>query len=102
MNTITKSVLKGIAGAGALALCLAASPVYAQPRVEVRISPPAWFIATTRPVYHGGHAAYWYRDRWVYREGREWRHYREEPRELRSRRDWRRQHYERGEGVRHR
>lgn len=100
MNTPFKTLLKSVAGAGALALCLAAAPAQAQ--VEIRLAPPGWFIATTRPQYHDGHAAYWYNNRWVYRDGRQWRQYREEPRELRDRRDWRRQHYERGPGFRYR
>jgi hypothetical protein len=65
-----------------LASCLAAAP--ARAGIEIQIFPPAWFIATARPVYYEGHAAYWYGGRWHYRDGREWRTYREEPRYLRE------------------
>ncbi|HEY5147426.1 MAG TPA: hypothetical protein VII82_11700 [Polyangiaceae bacterium] len=45
--------------------------------------PPAEFIATTAPVYYGGHAAYWYGNRWYYRDERGgWQHYDREPPEL--------------------
>ena len=62
--------------------CLAAAPVGAG--VEIEIFPPAVFVATAAPVYFEGHAAYWYRNRWYYRDGRAWRAYRDEPRFLRE------------------
>jgi hypothetical protein len=79
--------------AGALALSLGATSALAQ--VEIRLYPPAVFRATTRPEYYEGRANYYYRGRWYYRDHREWRAYREEPRELRDRRGPNRRHYER-------
>ncbi len=74
---------KGALLAGAIAGCLASSPAQAQ--VEIRFSsPPAWYIATNRPVYYEGRPSYWYGNRWHYREGRAWRQYRDEPRYLRD------------------
>ena len=71
----------------AIVSCLMALPAHAQ--VQIVISPPAWFIATSWPVYFEGHATYWYGDRWYYRDGGAWRYYREEPAHLR---DYRGQH----------
>lgn len=90
-RTIEKMVKLSLCAA-TLGLGLAtASPALAQ--VEVSITPPAWYIATNRPVYHEGRATYWYGNRWQYREGRNWRSYREEPRALRERRHARDQRY---------
>jgi hypothetical protein len=94
MNKTLVSVLKGLVVACGLALSLGATPALAQ--VEIRLGPPATFRATTRPYYYQGRATYWYGGRWHYREGRDWRVYREEPRELRSHRGYDRRHYERG------
>ena len=96
---------KGVLCAGAIALSLSAAPARAQ--VVVEISPPAEFIATASPVYYEGHAAYWYGNRWYYRDGRAWRFYRDEPahlRENRGRHEPVRQFYGRahGGGYRHR
>jgi hypothetical protein len=84
MNKNLVKMLKGALLMGAISAALAAAPAQAQ--VEVRIGPPAWYIATTRPTYYEGHASYWYGNRWHYREGNRWRAYREEPRYLRERR----------------
>jgi hypothetical protein len=77
-----------------------ASSLWAAPAragIDIRvIFPPAAFIATARPVYFEGHPAYWYGGYWHYRDGREWRTYREEPRYLREYRDhheFERRHY---------
>jgi hypothetical protein len=49
--------------------------------------PPADYIATVQPVYYEGHAAYWYGNRWYYRDaGGRWGHYDHEPAALASRR----------------
>jgi hypothetical protein len=45
---------------------------------------PAPYVATTEPVYYGGHAAYWYNNGWRYREGGRWNSYRTEPAGLRQ------------------
>lgn len=83
--TMLAKLTKGALLLGVLAAGLHSTPALAQ--VELRISPPAWFIATNRPVYYEGHASYWYGDRWHYREGRSWRTYRDEPRYLRDHRE---------------
>jgi hypothetical protein len=77
--------LKGVLCVAVIAAsCLVALPARAQ--IEVEVFPPAEFIATAAPVYHEGRAAYWYRNRWYYREGRNWRYYHEEPAFLRDHR----------------
>jgi hypothetical protein len=48
--------------------------------------PPDAYIATTEPVYFEGHAAYWYGNRWYYRDGARWSHYDREPPVLYQRR----------------
>ena len=78
------TMLRGAVCAGVITAGLAAAPALAQ--LEVRVSPPAWFIATNQPEYYEGHASYWYGNRWHYREGRTWHTYREEPSVLRERR----------------
>ena len=97
MTRALVTMLKGALCAGLITASLAATPAQAQ--LEVRIFPPAWYIATTRPVYFEGRASYWYGDRWYYREGRHWRTYREEPaflREHRGRHQPDRHYYGRG------
>jgi hypothetical protein len=49
-------------------------------------APPAEVIATLTPVYFEGHAAYWYHNRWHYRDGARWARYNAEPGYLH---DWR-------------
>ena len=78
MNRSLVTMLTGVV----VASYLASAP--ARAGVVVRIFPPAAFMATATPVYFEGHAAYWYRDSWHYRDGRNWRIYREEPRFLRE------------------
>jgi hypothetical protein len=48
--------------------------------------PPDGYIATTEPVYFDGHPAYWWGNRWYYRDGGGWRHYDREPPALAERR----------------
>jgi hypothetical protein len=78
-------LLKGVLGLGVIAACLASAPVQAQ--VQIQIYPPAWFIATTSPVYYEGHASYWYGNQWHYRQGRTWHTYQREPMYLHDRRE---------------
>ena len=85
MTRALSTMLKGVLCGGLIAACLAPAPAQAQ--IEVRIHPPAWYVATTTPVYYEGRPAYWYRDRWYYRQGRQWRDYREEPSYLRGHRE---------------
>ena len=78
-------MLKAVVCAAVVLSCLiASSPARAQVAVEVEVFPPPAFIATAVPVYHEGRAAYWYRNRWYYREGRAWRYYHVEPVYLRE------------------
>ena len=48
--------------------------------------PPAAYVASTAPVYYEGRPAYFYGDRWYYRDGGGWGYYRNEPEYLRGRR----------------
>jgi hypothetical protein len=81
-NQTLSTMSKSLALAGAVTLGLLAAPAQAQ--IQITISPPAAFIATSRPVYYAGRATYWYGGRWYYREGRSWQAYRDEPRYLRE------------------
>ncbi len=92
MKAIVKRLSKYILCFGVLATSLIADPALAQ---IIVVAPPAHFIATARPVYHGGHAAYWYNGRWVYRHGHAWHTYRTVPVYLRH------HHYARVAPVRH-
>jgi hypothetical protein len=56
------------------------------PGGDYDVYPPDAFIATTAPVYFEGHAAYWYGNRWYYRDGNHWNHYDREPPALYQRR----------------
>ena len=85
MTRTLVTMSKGLLCVGAIFSCLASTPAQAQIRIE--IFPPAAYIATTAPVYHEGHASYWYRNRWYYRDGRAWRSYHDEPRHLRDYRE---------------
>jgi hypothetical protein len=72
----------GLAAAAALAGPAAAQPLPPAPPVilpPIIPAPPAVFVATTAPVYYEGHASYWYRDRWVWREPHGWHAYEREP-----------------------
>ncbi len=48
--------------------------------------PPDAYIATATPIYYEGRPAYWYGDRWYYRDGGRWNHYDREPAMLQQRR----------------
>jgi hypothetical protein len=48
--------------------------------------PTADFLTTVQPVYYENHAAYWWHNRWVYRDGAGWRGYATEPAFLAQRR----------------
>lgn len=78
------TLMQRLVVAGLLSTSLIAATSLAQ--IQVEIGPPNDFIATTQPVYFEGHAAYWFRDRWMFRDGGAWRSYREEPAFLRERR----------------
>ncbi len=82
MKRALVTMVKTALCAGAIISCLLSPPARAQ--VEVEVAPPPEIIATTRPVYFEGHAAYWYGNRWYYRDGGNWRFYHEEPGYLRG------------------
>ncbi len=99
MTRTLMATSKGVLCAGAILSCLAATPAQAQ--IEIEVFPPAAYIATTAPVYYEGRPAYWYRNRWYYRDGRAWRYYHNEPAHLRYHRGHHehfRQFYGRGHG----
>jgi hypothetical protein len=64
-----------------VASCLGSAPARAGV-VVVEVFPPAAYIATAAPVYFEGRPAYWYGNRWYYRDGGAWRYYHDEPRFL--------------------
>ena len=66
---------------GVLATSAIAVPAVAQ---IVIVAPPPAYVATARPVFHGGYHSYWYNGRWVYRHGGRWHAWRTEPDYLRS------------------
>lgn len=81
MKRVLKKLTKLVLCLGVLATSLIADPALAQ---IVVVAPPSYFVATARPVYHGGRAVYWYNGRWVYRQGRHWHTYRTVPVYLRN------------------
>lgn len=90
MNRFQKIALQVLAvgslvvGAGALTGCYAEPAYY--PAGDGY--PPSAYIATAAPVYYGGRPAYWYGNRWYYREGANWSYYRNEPPYLAARRGY--------------
>jgi hypothetical protein len=86
-----------IAVCASAGIVLAAESDASAQGVVVDIVPPAGFVATTEPVYYEGHPAYWYHNRWYYRNPHGWGWYHDEPAYLRDRRvrePPRRWHYE--------
>ncbi len=70
-STKKSSVLAGVLSIGVLAaVTLAAVPATAQ-----YVAPPAEVIATLTPVYHEGHAVYWWNGHWHYRGATGWAYY---------------------------
>jgi hypothetical protein len=51
------------------------APVEASAQEVVVTYPGDAYVATAEPVYYNGVAHYWYRDRWYYRDGRNWAWY---------------------------
>jgi uncharacterized membrane protein YgcG len=84
-NALAK--LRSLLAVSALAVvCVTGlSPQAAQAEVVVSF-PSAAFLATVEPVYYEGHAAYWYMNRWRYRDGQGWHSYGAEPPYLMNRR----------------
>jgi hypothetical protein len=78
--------LAGALSLGAVAaITLTSTPADAQYR-----PPPAEVVATLVPAYHEGHAVYWYRGFWHYRDNRgAWAYYHTEPAYLH---EWRGHH----------
>ena len=78
----TKSLLAALAAGALAAMFFAATPAEAQYR-----PPPVEVIATLVPVYHEGHATYWYNGYWHYRDVHgAWAYYHVEPAFLREHR----------------
>jgi hypothetical protein len=80
---------KALAGAVSIGV-LAAIGLLSSPGAAQYVPPPAEVVATLTPIYHEGHATYWYNGYWHYRDGHgAWAHYNEEPHFLH---DWRDHH----------
>jgi hypothetical protein len=80
--TRTNAMLSNVAFAALLALVTAGTAgCYGEVDEE---GPPPGFVATASPVYYEGHPAYWYGNRWYYRDGAGWGAYRSEPGYLRN------------------
>jgi hypothetical protein len=73
-STLLKSVASALSVGALAAICLSGSPAAAQ-----YVVPPAEVIATLTPVYHEGHATYWYNGYWHYRDHGAWTYYHTEP-----------------------
>lgn len=75
--TRTNAKLPNVAFAAVLALVTAGvSGCYGELDEE---GPPPGYVATVSPVYYEGRPAYWYGNRWYYRDGARWGAYRSEP-----------------------
>ncbi len=67
--------------------CLAVTAEPASAQISITIGLPPAVIATQTPVYYEGRPAYWYGNRWYYRDAqRHWGYYRNEPPYLRDHR----------------
>jgi hypothetical protein len=87
MHRTVRASIVGATMLLATAASTAACEIAASPDAYVDTDyPSADFVATTEPVYVGGHAAYWYHGRWFYRDGAHWGHYDREPPGLSARR----------------
>lgn len=80
----TQALALVLSGGALAAICCIATPSQAQ-----YVAPPPEVIATLVPVYHEGHAVYYYRGYWHWRDRDHWTYYHEEPAYLR---DWRAHH----------
>jgi hypothetical protein len=79
----SKSLTTALSVGALAAICLLGTPAVAQ-----YAPPPAEVVATLTPVYHEGHATYWYNGYWHYRDARGgWAYYHEEPAFLRDHRE---------------
>jgi hypothetical protein len=95
MTRSPPTILRRLLSVAAITGAMVSTPAMAQ--VQVQIFPPASFVAVNTPVYYDGHATYWYGNQWHYRDGRQWRAYRQEPvylREYRGRHVAAQYHYE--------
>jgi hypothetical protein len=73
-GTLSRSLAIALSAGAVAVICLVGSPVKAQDA-----PPPPEVIATLTPVYHEGHAAYWYNGYWHYRDHGNWAYYHTEP-----------------------
>jgi hypothetical protein len=81
-STVSRAVLMASSIAALSAIGLFSVRALAQEDVP----PPPEYIATVEPIYYEGHPAYWYNNRWYYRDGARWGYYHDEPGFLRDRR----------------
>jgi hypothetical protein len=85
IGTLSRALAASLSIGALGAICLSGPPAAAQVQ-----PPPVEVIATLVPVYHEGHATYWYNGYWHYRDTHgAWAYYHEEPVFLR---DWRGHH----------
>jgi len=81
------ATLRSLVTASALAFVCVTSVSPRSAEAEVVVSfPSAAYLATVEPVYYEDHAAYWYMNRWRYRDGHGWHSYDIEPQFLMNRR----------------
>jgi len=87
MTRIIVNFVKQLAVIGVLAASLYGTRAEAQ----IMVYPPAEWLATSTPVYYEGRPAYWWGNRWYYRNGAGWGYYHDEPgylRDYRGRPGW--------------
>jgi hypothetical protein len=73
-SAITQSLVGALSVGALAAICLTGTPAAAQ-----YVAPTPEIIATLVPVYHEGHAVYYYHGYWHYRDHGAWAYYHEEP-----------------------
>jgi hypothetical protein len=75
MNRPLVRLSRVFASLGVVAGLSLIAPLDASAQEVVVTYPGDAYIATAEPVYYNGAAHYWYRDRWYYRDGRNWAWY---------------------------
>jgi hypothetical protein len=80
MNHLIKKALVTVAlSLGFAAGNSAIAPTAAHAQEYYNGEVPAYYVASTEPVYYNGYAHYWYNNHWYYRDGARWRYYGAEP-----------------------
>ena len=77
-STCLKALALGVMVWGTTAAAGCAAEIEAEPAYY----PPPGYLASTAPVYYEGRPAWFYNDRWYFRNGPGWSYYRSEPRYL--------------------